>query len=266
MHRSKLCSALLVPSSAGDPIDETDGIVVARGDGDDGSGGGGGGGAGSGSGGGSGGGDGSFVFPPGHFACDSLFSLRLPLHPRLQARSALRAVGRRALQPLSVRNRADVYVYQEQATGRVFYLRLTTETTTAAAASTLTLNNGHDDDDDDDYDDVVTPTAAATAASPPHFFASPIPTTTAAAAAAAAGLSTPAGVAAARALRRSCLVLDVHGVAGGAPGPDLRQQLTSRLKGCLDALTLASISQRRKCCLVSVLVYVFFLFFRSRCH
>jgi hypothetical protein len=128
------------------------------------------------------------VFLPGQFVCPQVYAIYMPLHQRLDAEVAMRALVQMALHPFSVTNRKNVFVYKEKK-GNVFYLELgvkrrkpprrkrrpTAEPETLAASLERTANDdvardddaaaaedgsgvGNDDDnqyelDDDDDDD-----------------------------------------------------------------------------------------------------------------
>ncbi|KAM5148148.1 LOW QUALITY PROTEIN: KICSTOR complex protein SZT2 [Mantella aurantiaca] len=68
-------------------------------------------------------------FIPGHFACDTVWSTVIHIHPRLKMGPNMgvsRAIQslRSVLNAFSVVNRKNMFVYQERATKSVFYLRL----------------------------------------------------------------------------------------------------------------------------------------------
>nr|DBA17764.1 TPA: hypothetical protein GDO54_016088 [Pyxicephalus adspersus] len=68
-------------------------------------------------------------FIPGHFACDTVWSTVIHIHPRLKMGPNMgvsRAIQslRSVLNAFSVVNRKNMFVYQERSTKSVFYLRL----------------------------------------------------------------------------------------------------------------------------------------------
>ncbi|XP_053549576.1 KICSTOR complex protein SZT2 isoform X2 [Bombina bombina] len=75
-------------------------------------------------------------FMPGHFACDVVWNTVIHIHPRLKMGPNMgvsRAIQslKTVLNPFSVVNRKNMFVYQEQSTKSVFYLRLS-ETSVAS--------------------------------------------------------------------------------------------------------------------------------------
>ncbi|XP_048580524.1 KICSTOR complex protein SZT2 isoform X3 [Nematostella vectensis] len=72
---------------------------------------------------------GEYIFKPGHFQCNSLWSSHLTFHQRLRDPSGRtgssrgRKVIMSVLERLAVSNRRNMFVYRENS-GRVFYLRL----------------------------------------------------------------------------------------------------------------------------------------------
>ncbi|XP_040216818.1 KICSTOR complex protein SZT2 isoform X2 [Rana temporaria] len=74
-------------------------------------------------------------FIPGHFACDTVWSTVIHIHPRLKMGPNMgvsRAIQslRSVLNAFSVVNRKNMFVYQERATKSVFYLRLSETSST----------------------------------------------------------------------------------------------------------------------------------------
>ncbi|KAM4642202.1 KICSTOR complex protein SZT2 [Discoglossus pictus] len=75
-------------------------------------------------------------FMPGHFACDAVWKTVIHIHPRLKMgpnMGVARAIQslKSVLNAFSVVNRKNMFVYQEQSTKSVFYLRLSETSVTS---------------------------------------------------------------------------------------------------------------------------------------
>ena len=71
---------------------------------------------------------GQFLFPPGHFGCNSVWHTHLPVHQRLFDTSGRTGISRglkaikSVLERFGVSNRKDMFVYKDSH-GAVFYFR-----------------------------------------------------------------------------------------------------------------------------------------------
>lgn len=73
-------------------------------------------------------------FRAGQFSCPRVYKAVLPLHIRLPAIRALRALTGSSLHQFVVNNRHNLFVFQEQS-GRIFYIRLSARTPSSSLAS-----------------------------------------------------------------------------------------------------------------------------------
>ncbi|XP_050530001.1 KICSTOR complex protein SZT2-like isoform X2 [Daktulosphaira vitifoliae] len=93
----------------------------------------------------------NFTF--GQFRCPIIWTAKFILHPRLQQSSSMLLLGvqvlHSVLDKLSVKNRRNMFVYREESSGSVFYLRLYENTNQQHQRNMLDVVQSDTDDDDD---------------------------------------------------------------------------------------------------------------------
>lgn len=147
----------------------------------------------------------SHSFRPGELSCPKVHEIQLLLHPRVPAPKAIGALIATALHPLSVLNAKNLFVYKEQKSGFVFYLKLNEAKrerdklpSQENSLSSTTLNE----------QTIQSPENIATSSSSSQIV--------------------------------SMVVLEVYGV--DSPGPEMKEQLKQLLENKLASITLSFIS------------------------